>query len=223
MLKVKKIKLKGFRGIPIAKELDLTEGGKEPRSFVMFGLNSSGKTSFVDGIEWFLSPANEIEWLKREDAKERAYPHQSAEEQHLESSVEVEFYDTTGKLNKLIKHFDHKRPTIPIRSDEDGFKNIYSAFVIRPYFRYLEVIEFVVSTAGEKYKRLAQWMGFESEFGFQEKIARGVHQNLKDYEKELSDKVTTFEQQLKQLTNGLTAIDDEVLNFCNSIFNQHKI
>ncbi len=223
MLKVKRINLSGFRGIPNTKEIDLTEGSKEPRSFVMFGLNSSGKTSFVDGIEWFLSPTNEIEWLKREDAKERAYPHQAAENQGVESSVEVEFYDTTGKLTKLTKHFDHKRPTIPTRSDEKGFENIYSAFVIRPYFRYLEVIDFVVSTAGEKYKRLAQWMGFESEFEFQEKIARGVHQELKDYEKDLADRVETFERQLKQLTNISTAIDAEVLNFCNGILKQHKV
>ena len=61
MLKVKKITLSGFRGILNPQPLDLiVKGNKEPHSLVLFGLNSSGKTSFVDGLEWFLSEENKI-------------------------------------------------------------------------------------------------------------------------------------------------------------------
>lgn len=223
MLKIKKINISGFRGILNPQELDLLEGSKEPRSFVLFGLNSSGKTSFVDGLEWFLSENNKIEWLRRDEAEEKAYPHQAAKDKGIGSLVEVDFYDTENNIGKLIKTYDHSKITRPNLSDETGFKNIYSAFIIRPYFRYLEVVDFVCSKGKDKYERLAQWMGFESEFEFQEKIARGVHQKLKDHEKELADRIGTFEQQLKQLIKGLTAIDGEVLNFCNGILKQYKV
>ncbi len=224
MLKVKKIKLSGFRGIFNPQELNLTtKGNKEPRSLALFGLNSSGKTSFVDGLEWFLSRENKIEWLRRDEAEEKAYPHQAAKDKGVESLVEMDFFDTDKKIGDLVKTYDHSKITKPNLSDPDGFNAVYSAFVIRPYFRYLEVVEFVCSKGKDKYEKLAQWMGFEGEFDFQEKIVRTVHQKLKDYEKGLSDRVATFEQQLKQLTGGITAIDEEVLNFCNAILKQHKV
>ena len=74
-------------------------------------------------------------------------------------------------------------------SNKVDFGKVYSAFIIRPYFRYLEVIDFVCSKGKEKYERLAQWMGFQNEFDFQEEIARGIQQAIKDYEKKLADKV----------------------------------
>src|SRR3989344_8333863 len=189
MLKVNKIKLSGFRGIFNPQELDLTiKGNKEPRSLALFGLNSSGKTSFVDGIEWFLSEENKIEWLRRDEAEEKAYPHQAAKDKKMESFVEMDFFDTDDKIEKITKTYDHDKITKPTLSDQDGFNAIYSAFIIRPYFRYLEVVEFVCSKGKDKYERLAQWMGFESEFEFQEKVARGVLQSLKIYEKELTDR-----------------------------------
>lgn len=224
MLKVNKIKLSGFRGIFNPQELDLViKGNKEPRSLALFGLNSSGKTSFVDGLEWFLSEENKIAWLRRDEAEEKAYPHQAAKDKGVESFVEIDFFDSESKIGNLQKSYDHGKITKPTLSNEKSFASIYSAFVIRPYFRYLEVVEFVCSKGKDKYEKLAQWMGFESEFEFQEKIARGAHQRLKAYEDELSGKVSTFEQQLKQLTGGITAGDDEVLNFCNAILKQHKV
>ena len=53
------------------QELDLIKGNNA--LLPLFGLNSSGKTSFVDGIEWFLSEENKIEWLRRDEAEEKAY------------------------------------------------------------------------------------------------------------------------------------------------------
>lgn len=224
MLKIKRINLSGFRGILHPQSLDLIiKGSNEARSLVLFGLNSSGKTSFVDGLEWFLSEENKIEWLRRDEAEEKAYPHQAAKDKNIGSFVEIEFSDTNNKIGGLTKTYDHSKITKPTLSDEAGFKNIYSAFVIRPYFRYLEVIDFVVSRAGKKYERLAQWMGFQNEFDFQEGIASGVQQTIKKYEKELSDRVGNFEGQLKQLINSPTALDGEVINFCNTILKHHKI
>lgn len=224
MLKIRKIKLSGFRGILNSQELDLTvQGDKNPRSFVLFGLNSSGKTSFVDGLEWFLSENNKIEWLRREEAEEKAYPHQAAKDKSIESFVNVEFYDTANRIGTLTKTFDHNRVTIPLLSDEGKFKATYAAFVIHPYFRYIEIVEFVVSKGHEKYIKLAQWMGFESELDFHEKIL-DILQELKNFEKSLADRTDAFEQQLKQLIEGLTVVDEvEVLSFCNELLKLHKI
>ena len=129
MIKIKRIKLSGFRGMLKPHELDLVQSGeREPSSLVLYGLNSTGKTSFVDGLEWFLSPNNKIEWLQREDAQERAYPHQEAKTGG--SFVEIEFSDDKNNLTTLTKNFNHKRITKPDLSSEADFKKIYSAFII---------------------------------------------------------------------------------------------
>src|SRR3989344_6785434 len=220
MLKISKIKLNGFRGIPNTTEIDFCEGSKEPRSFVLYGPNSSGKTSIVDGLEWFLSRESKIVWLQRDEAKEKSYPHQAAEE----SFVEIDFHDTEKAIANLKKQYNYKAKTTPTESDSFGFEQVYKMFVISPHLRYMEIIDFVYQSTGyEKYEQLADWMGFRDEFTFQDKIAKGVHQNLKTYEKENQGRVETFEQQLKQLTGGITAGDDEALNFCNAILKQHKV
>jgi len=220
MLKVKKITLSGFRGIPNTAEVDFCEGAKEPRSFVLYGRNSSGKTSIVDGIEWFLSRESKIAWLQRDEAKEKSYPHQTAEN----SFVEISFFDTEKVIGSLTKQYNHKAKTTPTESDKSTFEHLYNSFVISPHLRYMEIIDFVYQkTAYEKYRLLADWMGFENEFRFQEKIAKDVRQKIKSYEDGLSGNIVAFENQLKGLTNGITAGDDEILSFCNSILKQHKL
>lgn len=221
MIKVKKIKLSGFRGILQPQELNLLEGAKEPRSLALFGLNSSGKTSFVDGLEWFLSEENKIRWLRRDEAEERSYPHQAAKERGVDSFVEIHFYNGEDKINIARKTFDHDRVTRPLFSpNEASFKEVYSSFVVHPYFRYLEIVDFVCSKAYEKYQSLARWMGFENEFEFQEKVA-DILIELRKHEKMLGDKVATFRQQLQQLLNRQVTISDEVLGVCNLILQEH--
>jgi len=223
MLKVKKIKLSGFRGMLKPHDLDLTNKGVSiPRSLVLYGMNSSGKTSFVDGLEWFLSQNNEIEWLNRADAKARAYPHQEAKEG--ESFVEIDFFDSEKHLNTLRKNFNHKKITQPVLSSEEDFEKVYESFVIKPYLRYLEVIDFVYNRTGlEKYQKLASWMGFESELMFQEKVALRILPELKRKEKQLSENASFLEKHLRQLMNGQEVDEKSVISFCNEILKAHKI
>jgi len=215
MLKVKTIKLSGFRGIKTPQELFcIKDGETKPTSFVLFGVNSSGKTSFMDGLEWFLSPENKIQWLRREDAQEAAYPHHSA--QHGDSYVEIEFFDD-GKVTKLRKTFDDSRKTKPTLSDKDGFQRIYQSFVIKPYLRYLEIVEFVLNRTGvEKYQELARWMGFEPELNFQEKLAKMVSHLEKKKEQIEARRDDTLRAMGQLITN--TIVDDlSIIAYCNKL------
>ena len=222
MLKVKKITLSGFRGILKPQDLLLTvKGDSVPRSLVLYGLNSSGKTSFVDGLEWFLSKENKIEWLKRQDAEEKAYPHQAIDPEKEESFVELELYDTNKKLRKT---YNHKKVTQPVLSSREDFENIYKAFIIKPYLRYLEVVDFIYNHTGvEKYQKLANWMGFESELAFQETLALKILPELKKKKDELDSNVKLLERQLTQLMGSQIVTEYEVLRIGNEILNSYKV
>ncbi len=225
MLKVRKITLSGFRGILKPQDLLLTaKDDKKPRSLVLYGLNSSGKTSFVDGVEWFLSEDNKVEWLTREDAEEKAYPHLAVDPDKDESFVELQFDDSEKKLDTLRKTYNHKKITQPSLSSDDDFENVYKAFVIKPYLRYLEVIDFVYNQTGlKKYQRLANWMGFESELSFQEKLALKILPELKRKKDELAATVKALEQHLFKLTGSQDTSDIEILRICNGVLTAHKI
>jgi uncharacterized C2H2 Zn-finger protein len=222
-MKIKRIKLNGFRGMLRPQELNFTrKGASIPCSLVLYGLNSSGKTSFVDGLEWFLSFKSEIEWLNREDAKQRAYPHQAVN--GGESFVEIEFSDSEKKISTLRKIFNHKRITQPDLSSVDDFKHIYEAFIIKPFLRYLEVIDFVYNRTGlEKYQKLANWMGFESELAFQEKISLEIFPELKRKEKQLIENVSFLEKGLCELIGNNTPNKSTILSFCNAILKDYEI
>lgn len=215
MLKVRTIKLSGFRGIKTPQELFCIKAGEtEPTSFVLFGINSSGKTSFMDGLEWFLSPENKIQWLRREDAQEAAYPHHSA--QPGDSYVEIEFFED-DKVTSLQKTFDDSRKTKPTLSDKDEFQRIYQSFVIKPYLRYLEIVEFVLNRTGvEKYQELARWMGFESELNFQEKLAKVVSQLEKKKEQIEARREDTL-RAMGQLIGNKVVDDASIITYCNEL------
>lgn len=217
MMKIKRITLSGFRGILTKQELSLVNNGSQPASLAVYGLNSSGKTSFVDGLEWFLSPTSEIEWLKRENAGSHAYPHQEAKDG--ETLVEIEFSD--NKFGVLTKTFNQKKVTIPTLSSEAKFDDLYTSFTIRPYLRYLEIIDFVFNRTGvEKYQKLANWMGFEEELAFQEKIALGILPNLRDTEKKLTNNKDWVEAEIKRLLQVDELTDEALLACCNSLIKQ---
>ena len=215
MLKIRKIKLSGFRGIKTPQALFCVKDGETvPTSFVLFGVNSSGKTSFMDGLEWFLSPENKIQWLRREDAQEAAYPHNSA--QSGESYVEIKFFED-GKVTSLRKTFDDSRKTKTTLSNKDEFQRIYQSFVIKPYLRYLEIVEFVLNRTGvEKYQELARWMGFESELNFQEKLAKVVSQLEKKKEQIESRRDDTL-RVMGQLIGSNVVDDASIIAYCNSL------
>lgn len=220
MIKVKNIKLSGFRGILYPQDLNLIDGGSNPRSFVLYGLNSSGKTSFVDGFEWFLSSSSEIEWLKREDAGQKAYPHQEAKEG--ESYVEISFDNDAKKLITLTKTFDKSRITKPILSSEQDFEAIYKSFIIKPYLRYLEVIDFVYnSTGAKKYQILASWMGFEKELAFQEKLALRIIPEIRANEEQYLGEIQQIESTLKKLTGNDSIAEIDIINCCVNIMSSY--
>ncbi len=219
MLKIKRLKLSGFRGILAPQEILLNNGGKT-QSLVVYGLNSSGKTSFVDGLEWFFSPHNEIEWLKREDAGIKAYTHLEAKKDN--SYVEVEFDDDKKEMGILRKTFNNEKITQPILSSSESFAKIYGSIVIRPYLRYLEIIEFVFNSTGvQKYQKLATWMGFQDELAFQEKIALEILPALDKVKEAYSEVNKLHANELTSLVGFDQIKETEVIDYCKNLLSPY--
>jgi len=222
MKKIKKIKLSEFRGIYKPIEINLADQSDKLNSAVVFGGNSTGKTSFVDGIEWFLSKESKINWLRREDAKEKAYPHQGSSGN--DSYVEIDFQEDK-EIKTLKKTYNHSRITQPSLSSDADFEQIYESFVIKPYLRYLEVVEFVLNRTGvEKYQELARWMGFEEELQFQEKIVLKIIPGITKSLSDISNKKETIEGMIRQLsTSELPISESSISDYANQTLKKHRV
>lgn len=67
MPKLRKLRVRGFRGILNDAELDF---GKKCQSLIVVGNNGTGKSSLVDAVEWLLR--GRVEHLNREGCGDRA-------------------------------------------------------------------------------------------------------------------------------------------------------
>ena len=221
MLKVKKLKISGFRGILEEKEINFVQS-RTSSSLAVFGLNSTGKSSFIDGIEWLLSQDNEIEWLKRENAGVRAYPHQEAAPDT--SFVEIEFEDDTKELDTLRKTYNNTLVTRPILSSASDFQKLHSSFVIKPYLRYQEIIEFIFDYTGrQKYEILAGWMGFEDELRFQEKLALKIIPDIEKRQHDTQLRMHSKKDEITELVGADVSTEYEILEFANAELLKRKI
>jgi len=168
-----------------------------------------------------LDQDNKIQWLRRQDAEEAAYPHNSAKDG--ESYVEIDFYDDKGGDGTLTKTFNHDKVTIPTLSSQEDFQKVYDSFVVKPYFRYMEIVEFVLNRKGvEKYKELSKWMGFEEELSFQEKMAKVVPL-MDSKKKQLLYEAERLEESLVSLTEKSDANKTSLLAFCNDLLKGYEI
>jgi len=56
-MKIKTIKICGFRGIPPVEppdvDIDLSTNSVDPKHLLLFGPNAYGKSSIADALEWF--------------------------------------------------------------------------------------------------------------------------------------------------------------------------
>jgi len=215
MLKVKKIKIKGFRGILDEQTFELPKGN----SIVIFGLNSNGKSSIVDGMEWFFSKKNEISLLTREDAKEKAYPHVSLSTG--DSYVEITLLKDKNELYTLRKSHNFKAPTKPLLSDEKKFDEIYKMYVIPPYLRYSDIAKFVLSSKTEKYISLANWMGFDYILNYQERLRLTLEQISQEVDR-ISQNVDRRNDELQILISTDNKITN-IIDYINISLNKYNI
>jgi len=67
MVKLRKLRIEGFRGATNALPLDFTSGYQ---SVAVLGENAGGKSTITDALEWYFT--NRVDHLWREDCKEEA-------------------------------------------------------------------------------------------------------------------------------------------------------
>ncbi len=198
-MRIKKIELAWFRGAADAIVLE-----PDSKSMVIYGENGSGKSSFVDAVEYVLSKGS-IEHLKTEYSgtrQEKAVPNT---QRPLDAKTTLRF--TFKEDSELNVDFDSNGTSKSSGAQAIAMQDWqYRQTVLRQN----EVSEFIHDTKGEKYSALLPLFGLSNmEFAAENlrKLARSVGDEAKVSENKIKLKQV---QSQREDTFGTKSFDDIV-------------
>ncbi len=168
-MKVKKLTIRGLRGIQGPLEIPFMRDGRYVGCTV-FGRNGAGKSSIADAWEWFQT--GKIEHLSREGAGKETYRNRFMPKKEAESWVELELV--------------HPTRTVRVCWDEGNTSPEFEAFgarFVRPcQIRYSDLKTFVLETKSKKFGVLAGLMGLEEQCAYQKELEKAQRKFTKEVE-----------------------------------------
>jgi len=189
VVKIRRLKAEGFRGIRRSEPLEFTNRCK---SMVIFGENGYGKSSFVDAIECFLE--NRIDHLERENVGRAAYRHRALPSDSA-ATVDIEFSDSrcssvlTMDSNRRIRH----------ANTTAEFKDFLARGQCeRVILRQRELANFVDKTKREKLQDIAPLLGLE--------CVDDLRNQLRTASRELAQDVQSVEARLEERRKSLRGL-----------------
>jgi len=194
-VRIKTITLSWFRGAadPISMEPDC-------KSMVVYGVNGSGKSSFVDAIEYVLSEGR-IGHLAHEYSGKK-----------LENAVPNTHKPQGKKTTLSVKFSDGSEVNTEIRSDGSTKTSgsIGPWDYRRTVLRQGEVVEFIQNTKGGKYSALLPLFGLQPMEVAAENL-RQVAKNVESLSQLEARKAVLAQANLKRRTAFGAATDDQIL------------
>jgi len=189
MVKIRRLKAEGFRGIRRSEPLDFTDRCK---SMVIFGENGYGKSSFVDAIECFLG--NRIGHLERESVGRVAYRHRALPGDAV-ATVEVEFSD--GRYSSVLT-MDSNRSIRQGNTTPEFHDFLARSQCERVILRQRELANFVDKTKREKLEDIAPLLGLE--------CVDDLRNQLRTASRELAQDVQSVEARLEERRKSLRGL-----------------
>ncbi|MEO0118811.1 MAG: AAA family ATPase, partial [candidate division WOR-3 bacterium] len=190
-MKIKKIEIKGFRGIKNLLELNLNS-----KSCLLFGENGSGKSSITDAIEWFYH--DRIEHLSSEEIDRKggvtAIRNINIPDNEI-SYVSLNFSDCSYDAQKGIN--SKLQPVLNNQSDQ--FKQyIAQSRKENLILRYADLTRFIFATKKERLDEILNIIGLDN--------VLKVRETLKKVKNEIDKRI-----KIKNFDNEISRREGEIL------------
>ncbi|PNR92107.1 hypothetical protein HWHPT5561_06040 [Petrotoga sp. HWH.PT.55.6.1] len=181
-VKIKKINIKAFRGIP---DLELELNGK---SLLLRGENGTGKSSIVEAIEFFFTgKVSHLEGIQGLSLK-RHGPHVNFKPDDM--NVEITFNPGNISLNRNFTSV----PSPPNQFSDYFHITQKGTFILRRS----QILEFIMSQPAERFRAIGSMIGIEPLDNVELEIMR-----LRD---ELQGKVVSKEEEIKRLIGEVSNV-----------------
>ncbi len=211
-MKIKKIKLKNFRG---AREvsLDLDIG----QSALLYGDNASGKSSFLDALEWFIS--GKVAHLAGEEINLKDALKNVTTGPSDESSVEVHF--STGLSGKRILNGRNKGFLEPNNSNKlNNTLNIL--YQEQLWMRSRNLVDFILTTKKDKLIGISSIVGYEPITTLRETFVKSINSIKKQIEhKDFEKKKDSKQGIIKEICGKKIENKKEFYSAINELVQEH--
>ena len=212
IMKIKSIKLKNFRGAK--NEVSLEASHQE--SVLLYGDNGTGKSSFLDAIEWFIS--DEVSHLSGEEIKKHEGLKYFSLGEEKESFVEIKFSSNIEDKKKLL--LKKNKFTTSFEKDNDNFKSILAKLQSeRLWIRNNQLVDFIIHTKSERLSDISDIIGYDEVVKVNKILKKSVSDlnkviRSKNLDKDLETRQRTILEKLKQIVTNekqfYNAVNDQV-------------
>ena len=199
-MKIKSIKLKNFRG---ARE-EVSLKADRYNSILLYGDNGTGKSSFLDAIEWFIS--DKVEHLSGDGVKKHASLRHVLSRNDEESFVEIKFTSNIG--NKKNLEIKNNKPKVSFEKTSDDFTALLDEFKNEKlWIRNDDLADFIIKTKADRLADVSKIIGYEQVTKIKSSLKSSLNKITKEiqnggFENYLSSKKNQIAQNLSETVNN---------------------
>ncbi len=210
-MKLKKVEIKGFRGIKNKLELNLNS-----KSCLIYGENGSGKSSITDAIEWFYH--DKIDHLSGEEIDRRGGV-TAIRNIHISDNekASVSMFFSDSKVDN-IKEID-----VELRITNQNFSDFFTQYISNSkqenlILRYANLTELILATKKVRLDKISQIIGLEDVLKTRDTLKRTrneIAQKIKT--KRFDDEISKREGQILEKLGELIVDDTALIQKVNEL------
>jgi len=212
-MKLQKITLKNFRGARGPVSLALRNG----QSLLLYGENGTGKSSFADAVEWFIT--NNVSYLSGEEIERYGGLRNAFSKQTDECFVEIDF--TPDKKGK--KTLNYEKEKLNAQFLDQSSADLANLFQNERFLlRNKELVSFILATKTGRLLEISRIIGFDDVVNAKEVFKKAFY-NIKSvldfraFESQIATKKKLILEKLQATVNTreqfFSAIDARITIF----------
>ena len=157
-MKISKLHIDSFRGIPGVCDLSFVSRGNKPVSSIIYGVNGSGKSSIVDALEFCLQGRIERSTVFKNPSRPSVI--NLSKDSIIGPSIKIEFEDGSHQERRMIIDYDEENVDYKISSNDYSPNPKYSLSPIA--LRRNDIISYNMTKEAERQLLLLQFMYHEN-------------------------------------------------------------
>ena len=219
-MKIKSISLKNFRGARDTVSLETIN----QESLLLYGDNSTGKSSFLDAVEWFVTDS--ISHLSGEEIKKNDGLKHILSKEDEDSFVKVKF--SNGVENRKFLKSEKNRFTSSFEFDNKSFDILLNELKNkRLWIRNNELVSFILKTKKDRLADISSIIGYDEVVRINTILKQAVNDikrliDLGNFQNQISNKKQLITKKIGQLVNNEEQFYSAVDNFVKKTFSNIK-
>ena len=217
-MKIRSIKLKNFRGA--RREVTLAASSNE--SILLYGDNGTGKSSFLDAAEWFIT--DKVTHLSGEEIEKHGGLRHALSSDDEDTLVEFKFSSNLENSKKLLEVKKNRLKTSFSKENEMFTSTINEISNERLWIRNSELVDFIIKSKSERLVDISDIIGYDKVSKTKGVLKKSVNElkkvlRIRNFEGISAGKKAKIAEELGQMVNT----SEQFYSAINELLKKKKI